>query len=67
MKCRWCGKTITKEESDKFEGNCGEYHMESNWRIESIHIPIRKVEVKEVTKAWRLMKRIFLIKMDIKQ
>ena len=51
MKCRWCGKTITKEESDKFEGNCGEYHMESNWRIESIHIPIRKVEVKEVTKA----------------
>lgn len=55
MKCRWCGKEITKAESDKYEGHCGEYHMESNWRIESICVPMKKVEVKD--KVTKILKR----------
>ena len=48
MKCRWCGKEITKEQSEKYEGHCGEYHMEANWQVESIFcIPKQKEITKE--------------------
>jgi len=36
LKCRWCGKEITEEQSKEFEGTCGPTHMESIWRIQEV-------------------------------